>query len=169
VVAKALPRSRQRGRLWDQAAAVGQTSDRVAAAQALACPQRPRARRPRSLLAVQRHGTRARPQVRAVWSAGHHIATKRADGGYLLTSLTAAAGPGCCRGARRDALMAAAAHLVGCGSHLACGPAGHRGEAWLETRPSEPALKLLHAVPEHQSAYETPCRQLRNAHLSSFR
>lgn len=38
-----------------------------------------------------------------------------------------------------------------------------------KTRPSEPALKLLHAVPEHQSAYEAPCRQLRNAHLSSFR
>ena len=45
-------------------------------------------------------------------------------GGYLLTSPTAVAGPGCCRGARRDALMTAAAHPSGCGSHLACVPPG---------------------------------------------
>jgi hypothetical protein len=56
----------------------------------------------------------------------------RAVCGYLLTSRTAAAGPGCCRGARRDALS-----FSGCPPGrvwLSSGlrSAGHRGEAWLK-------------------------------------
>jgi len=51
--------------------------------------------------------------------------------GYLLTSGTALAWRGWCRGVRRDALSSGCPP-VWCGSHLVCGLAGHRGEAWLK-------------------------------------
>ena len=45
----------------------------------------------------------------------------------LETSPTAAARPGCCRGARRDALYRGCP-ASGCGSFSDCVPVGHRGE-----------------------------------------
>ena len=70
------------------------------------------------------------PEVapRPATRAHRHDGGQRLLGDFTQDRCLARLGPG----ARRDALIAAAHPAAGCGSHLVCGLAGHRDEAWLK-------------------------------------